>query len=160
MLKNLYKLRGLITMANMLQTALKVMGFTDDEENDQDIDIENSEIPVKQRRNVISMRNDEDKHIKERQPTVIHIEPKEFEDVRVITQGLQNHAIITVNLGFLNDELRRRIIDFVSGAVYALDGSLMKLADMVYLLAAKEVRLQEEGEAFNSNISRQKWMSE
>lgn len=147
-------------MANMLQTALKVMGFTDDEENDQDIDIENSEIPVKQRRNVISMRNDEDKHIKERQPTVIHIEPKEFEDVRVITQGLQNHAIITVNLGFLNDELRRRIIDFVSGAVYALDGSLMKLADMVYLLAAKEVRLQEEGEAFNSNISRQKWMSE
>ena len=147
-------------MANVLQTALRVMGFTDDEEHDQGIDIENSRASVKQRHNVISLSNDEDKHIKERQPTVIHIAPKEFEDVRKITQGLQNQAIITVNLGLLNDELRKRIIDFVSGAVYALDGSLMKLADVVYLLAAKGVRLQEEGEAFKSNISRQKWMSE
>lgn len=102
------------------------------------------------------MRNDENKHNKEHRPTIIHTVPKEFEDVREITQGLQNQAIITVNLGLINDELRKRIIDFVSGAVYALDGSLMKLADKVYLLAPKGVRLQEEGEAFNSNLSRQK----
>lgn len=147
-------------MANVLQTALRVMGFVDDEEHDQGLDIENSRISVKQRRNVISLSNDEDTNLKKRQPMVINIVPNEFEDVRRITQGLQNQAIITVNLGLLNDELRKRIIDFVSGTVYALDGSLMKLADMVYLLAAKGVRLQEEGEAFNSNISRQKWMSE
>jgi cell division inhibitor SepF len=146
-------------MANVFQTALKVMGFVDDEEHDQSLAIENSRISVKQKHNLISLSNNEDTNLKKRQPTVINIVPKEFEDVRGITQGLQNQAIITVNLGLLNDELRKRIIDFISGTVYALDGSLMKIADMVYLLAAKGVRLQEEGEAFNSNISRQKWMS-
>jgi cell division inhibitor SepF len=145
-------------MANVLQTAMRVMGFTDDEEHDQDLDIKNSRISVKQRHNVVSLCSDEDTNLKKRQPIVIHIVPNEFEDVRRITQGLQNQAIITVNLGLLDDDLRKRIIDFVSGTVYALDGSLMKIADMVYLLAAKGVRLQEEGETFNSNLSRQKWM--
>ncbi|SPF56929.1 Cell division protein SepF (fragment) [Candidatus Desulfosporosinus infrequens] len=39
--------------------------------------------------------------------------------------------------------LSKRIFDFASGAVYALDGGVLKLADNVYLLAGQGVTLQE-----------------
>ena len=60
-----------------------------------------------------------------------------------IAKRLQNKAIVTINVALVDVALRNRIIDFVSGSVYALDGGIMKLADNVYLLADQGVTLQE-----------------
>jgi len=54
--------------------------------------------------------------------------------------------------------LSKRVIDFVSGAVYALDGGVMKLADNVYLLAGQGVALQERDSSnflWSKNLNKQ-----
>jgi len=120
-------------MSNMLNAALDLMGFRDMDEEDS------SEIETMSKKNgkKISLLS------KTSQPTIVHITPKAFDDVMDITKRLQDKIIVTINLALLDVALSKRIIDFVSGAVYALDGGIMKLADNVYLLAGQEVTLQE-----------------
>ena len=77
------------------------------------------------------------------QPTIVHISPKAFNEVMDIAKRLQNKTIVTMNLVLVDEALRNEILDFASGAVYALDGGVMKLGDNVYLLAGQGVTLQE-----------------
>lgn len=121
-------------MSNLLNTALDFMGFLDAEENEVYKQETNSK---KNNKSLVSMLP------KTSQPTIIHSSPKAFEDVIDIAKRLQDRKIVTINLSLVGEELSIRIIDFVSGAVYALDGEIMKLADNVYLLAGQGVILQE-----------------
>jgi len=77
------------------------------------------------------------------QPIIVHITPKAFDDVMDLVKRLQNKTIVTINLALVDVALSNRIIDFANGAVYALDGGVLKLADNVYLLAGQGVTLQE-----------------
>lgn len=125
-------------MSNILNTALNFMGFLDiDEEEDLEI---KSTHPPNNKKNISLLP-------KTPQPTVIHVTPETFEDVTVITKRLQDKMIVTINLGLVNETLCERIIDFLCGAVYGLDGGILKLADKVYLLTYQGVTLQERGSA-------------
>lgn len=120
----------------MLNTALNAMGFLNtDEDEDDGFEIET--MPRKNNEKIVSLQP------KKLQPTIEHITPMAFDDVMDITKRLQNKTIVTINLELVDSALSQRIIDFVSGSVYALDGGVMKLADNVYLLAGQGVTLQE-----------------
>jgi len=125
----------------MLNTALNAMGFLNtEEEEEEDEDDDGFEIETMSRKNnekIVSLQP------KKSKPTIVHITPAAFDDVMDITKRLQNKTIVTINLELVDVELSQRIIDFVSGSVYALDGGVMKLADNVYLLAGQGVTLQE-----------------
>jgi len=121
-------------MSNFLNAALDFMGFLDTDGED------GLEIETTTRRNnekVVSLPS------KTSQPTIVHITPNAFDDVKDIAKRLQNKTIITINLASVDLALSKRIFDFVSGVVYALDGEIMKLADNVYLFAGQGVTLQE-----------------
>jgi len=113
----------------MFNTALDLMGFLSEEEEEQEED--NSS------RKIVSLPP------KTPQPTIVHMVPKTFDEVMGITKRLQNQTIVTINLTMVDVALSDRIFNFVSGAVYALDGGVMKLADHVYLLAGQGVTLKE-----------------
>jgi cell division inhibitor SepF len=129
-----HKLKGVQKMSNFLNAALDFMGFLDTDGED------GLEIETTTRRNnekVVSLPS------KTSQPTIVHITPNAFDDVKDIAKRLQNKTIITINLASVDLALSKRIFDFVSGVVYALDGEIMKLADNVYLFAGQGVTLQE-----------------
>ena len=117
----------------MLNTALNFMGFLDTEEEDFEIET----MSRKNNEKIVSLQP------KKSQPTIVHITPTAFDDVMDIAKRLRNKTIVTINLELVDVELSQRIIDFVSGSVYALDGGVMKLGDNVFLLAGQGVTLQE-----------------
>jgi len=120
-------------VSNMLNTALNFMGFLDTEEEEFEIET----MSRKSNEKIISLQP------KKSQPTIVHITPTAFDDVMDIAKRLRNKTIVTINLELVDVELSQRIIDFVSGSVYALDGGVMKLGDNVFLLAGQGVTLQE-----------------
>lgn len=81
------------------------------------------------------------------------IAPSHFPDAKEIGDRLKGSQPVIVNLQAADRELERRMIDFCSGAAYALGGSMDKVADHVFLLTPTNVevspeekrRLQERG---------------
>ena len=121
-------------MSNMLNAALDFMGFRD-KDGDDGFEIET--MSRENHKNYVSLPS------KTSQPTIVHITPKAFDDVMDIAKRLQDKTIVTINLALVDVALSKRIIDFASGSVYALNGGVMKLAENVYLLAGQGVTLKE-----------------
>ena len=59
------------------------------------------------------------------------IRPKTFEDSRLIADSIKEKKVVTFSLEFLEFEVGQRVIDFVSGAAYAMDAHLSKVTDKV-----------------------------
>ena len=59
------------------------------------------------------------------------IRPKVFEDSRLIADAIKENKIVTFSLEFLEYEVGQRVIDFVSGAAYAMNAHLSKVTDKV-----------------------------
>lgn len=81
------------------------------------------------------------------------VAPTQFSDAQEIGDRLKSSLPVIVNLQGADRELSRRMIDFCSGATYALGGGMEKVADQVFLLTPSNVevsaeekrRLQERG---------------
>ena len=74
---------------------------------------------------------------------VIIIDPIHFEEVRDYVEHLKKHPLI-VRLNHLELDEARRIVDFMSGATYAIDGNMRKLADMIFFFAPQSVTIEGE----------------
>jgi cell division inhibitor SepF len=81
------------------------------------------------------------------------VEPADFGDAKEIGDRFKAGQPVIVTLQGRPDELRRRLVDFCSGVVYVLDGSMKQVTKGVYLLTPSNVevsaeekrRLQEQG---------------
>lgn len=81
------------------------------------------------------------------------VAPGGFSDAQQIGDRLKASQPVILNLEAADRELARRMIDFCSGATYAMGGSMDKVADQVFLLTPSNVevsaeerrRLQERG---------------
>ena len=66
-------------------------------------------------------------------------EPHEFEEVQMIGDDFKENIPVIINLQNTNQDLSKRIIDFCSGLTYALDGSIRKVADRVFLITPQNI---------------------
>lgn len=72
------------------------------------------------------------------------VAPTQFGDIPQAADRLKGGQPVIVNLQGVNRELSRRIVDFVSGATYALGGRMDKVADLVFLLTPSNVEVSAE----------------
>lgn len=79
------------------------------------------------------------------------VEPKSFNDAEQIGGKFKNDTPVIVNLQNIDRELAKRLIDFVSGLTYGLDGGIQRVAEMVFLLTPANVEVSAED---------RKWMRE
>ena len=70
---------------------------------------------------------------------VVVVQLERFEESQEIANHLRSKKPVVVNLEKLEKETARRVIDFVSGAVYALGGSIQKVAGGIFLIAPYNV---------------------
>ncbi|MGM0419583.1 MAG: cell division protein SepF [Bacillota bacterium] len=112
-------------------------GFTDDEQLD-DYD-EYTEEAIAENPDKINSANGkkEDKRVIKLSRTrdvkmVVH-SPESFDDVREIVDDLKNSRAVILNLEERDRVLARRFIDFLSGSVYALNGSTQKIGTGVFI---------------------------
>jgi cell division inhibitor SepF len=70
-----------------------------------------------------------------------------FNDARMAADGLKGGQQQIVNLERATPQMAERIVDFLSGVTYALDGFVEKIADKVYLFAPANVQVELDGGA-------------
>lgn len=68
-------------------------------------------------------------------------EPKSYDEAQLIADEIRNRRSVVVNLQRVRSDLGLRIVDFLSGTVYALNGSISKLGPNIYLCAPESVEV-------------------
>lgn len=77
----------------------------------------------------------------EREEEVVFIEPDSFSEVQKIVDSLQKGTAMIVKLEDLSVEEAGRVLNFISGAVYALDGDTEKLGEKIFLFTPSRVQI-------------------
>lgn len=80
----------------------------------------------------------------QKQLKVVVAEPKIFEDVQGLADNLKNRRPVIVNLEKAEPELAKRVVDFISGATYALNGSLQKVGSGIFLFVPSNMDISSE----------------
>jgi cell division inhibitor SepF len=73
--------------------------------------------------------------------------PRSFNDAQSIADKFKESVPVIVNLQGTDVELSKRLIDFSSGLTYALNGSMQRVADKVFLLTPRNVEVSAEERA-------------
>ncbi len=75
---------------------------------------------------------------------VFIIEINDFDEAQIIGDNFKKEIPVIVNLQSANPELSKRIIDFCSGLTYALEGSIQRAADRVFLITPYNVEVASD----------------
>ena len=75
---------------------------------------------------------------------VFIIEVNDFDEAQIIGDNFKKEIPVIVNLQSSNPELSKRIIDFCSGLTYALEGSIQRAADRVFLITPYNVEVASD----------------
>lgn len=111
--------------------------FFNTEEEYEYIEVEESDYSAsnaKPNKNVVSLSAVQ-------QPTskVILCEPKSYDEVQEIADHLLNKKAVVINLQRLEHTQAKRIVDFLSGTVYAIKGDIQKLGIATFLCTPENV---------------------
>ena len=84
------------------------------------------------------------------------IKPDRFEAVTQIAEHLLAHKTVVLNLEETNKETIRRIIDFMSGVAFAIEGNIKRVASSTYVITPKNVEVSGEQQAREDGAPAQK----
>jgi cell division inhibitor SepF len=142
-------------MAGVWKKTLQYLGLVEDEELedlDEDPDAAGPELePVarRHRSEVATPARTETvvRSIPHRQTSLAAIhraEPKRFDEAREIGERYRRGVPVIMNLQGTEDPVARRLVDFASGLVFALDGKIEPVAQRVYLLTPANMEVSAE----------------
>lgn len=69
-------------------------------------------------------------------------QPDSFDDVQSVADQLKKHIGVVVNLESLERGEARRVVDFLSGTVYALEGEMQQVSAQVVMFVPRETRIE------------------
>ena len=72
---------------------------------------------------------------------VVVIQPESFDEAREIADHLKDRKPVVVNLELVDKEVAHKIFDFLSGAIYALGGTIQRISTNIYLIAPYNVAI-------------------
>lgn len=61
------------------------------------------------------------------------VEPRTYSEAKTIAQHIFRNEVVIVNFHRVEEEQARRIVDFLTGAVYALDGDIQRIGNEMFL---------------------------
>lgn len=132
---------------NFVNKMWKILGVENEDEYDMD-EFDSSDAPVEDREFTLNTNNSKKNKVVGmpgvQQVKVIISQPNSFEQSEEICEHLKEKKSIIVNLEYVNKDVARRIIDFISGAVYALDGNIQKISNSIFLVAPYNYEITNE----------------
>lgn len=75
------------------------------------------------------------------------IEPEGFEECPKLVDSLKSRKPVIINLEKIDSDTARKIFDFLSGATYALNGNVQKVANNIFIFAPDNVDISSTSEA-------------
>lgn len=112
--------------------------YTDDEQ-ELDQEMEGKELPAlenqqrKDKGNIVSLSSVQS------QSKVILLEPHSYDEVQEIADYLKNRKAVVINVQRISRDQAKRIVDFLSGTVYAIGGDIQKLGNNIFLCTPDNV---------------------
>lgn len=70
---------------------------------------------------------------------LVVIEPKSFDECPKLVDNLKAKKPVIINLEKVESDVARKIFDFLSGATYALNGNVQKVANNIFIFAPENV---------------------
>jgi len=131
-------------MAKLIDKVIGIMGFTDEEpeedifeENEREKNAQEGVGPSRKNAPVVSIHT-------QKQMRVVVMEPNSFEEAQNIADQLKTRRPVIVNLENAEKVLAKRIVDFISGTTYALNGNMQKVGNGIFLFVPNNVDISGE----------------
>jgi len=75
---------------------------------------------------------------------VVVCEPETFDEVQVLADHLKNRKQIILNFEHTAPEVSQKIIDFISGTTYALEGNSQQLGNNMFIFTPSNVEISKD----------------
>ncbi len=73
-------------------------------------------------------------------------EPRIYEDSLNIATHLRENKPVVINLKYLDSQSGKRLIDFVCGTAYAINGHMMKIGENIFLFTPEHVLIADQSQ--------------
>lgn len=115
----------------------RFFGISNDDEleNDEEYAAQSNEnnenVPLNSvsRDNVVSIKSG----LNSSKSKIVLYEPRVYSDAKDVAQNLLNNKAVVINFSRMEDDSARRIVDFITGTVYALNGEIQRIGDRIFL---------------------------
>jgi len=137
-------------MSALINKMLNLVGF-DNEEELMDEEVYNSNETQKNQENLKGNYNPFKKNGKvvnlsdANQLKLVVMQPTSFDDAQDVCDHLKEKKPVVINLEYADKDTARRLIDFLSGAVYGVDGHIQKVSTTIFLIVPYNVDVLSEG---------------
>ncbi|KYD08165.1 cell division protein SepF [Heyndrickxia sporothermodurans] len=109
--------------------------YTEDEKLDNEMEPEQYPKTQQQKQNVVSLQS------VQKSSKVILVEPRVYAEAQEIADHLKNRRAVVVNLQRIDRDQAKRIIDFLSGTVYAIGGDIQRIGTDIFLSTPDNVEV-------------------
>ena len=114
-----------------------------EDEDVYDYDYEEEEPEVEEKRSFIK-KNKVVQMPQQQSIKMVISQPTSFEQSEEICGFLKEKKSVIVNLEYVNKDVARRIVDFISGGVYSLDAHIQKVSNSIFLVAPTNYEITNE----------------
>ena len=87
-----------------------------------------------------------------KQQEVVLFHAKTFADATKAADELREKKAVILNMENVDKALTRRVVDFLSGCVYALNGKVKKIAQATYLFCPHSMNIVGDLESFQGEV--------
>ena len=91
-------------------------------------------------------------NINSNKPSVVLFRPTSFNDASQAADDLRDKKAVIVNMENVDKGVARRVVDFLSGCAYALDGKVKKIAQATYLFCPNSMDVAGDLEAIQAEV--------
>ena len=128
--------------------------YEDEEDYEEDFELEKPFVETKEERKTRGRKREEDDMERDYADTsrdkvvnintttqlqVVLVKPEKFQDASAIADHLRDKRTVVLNLESANKDVARRMVDFLSGAAYAQEGKIKKVAVATYIITPYNV---------------------
>jgi len=107
--------------------------------------------PQTSKQNVVSLQSIQ------KSSKVILSEPRVYAEAQEIADQLKNRRAVVVNLQSIQKDQAKRIVDFLSGTVYAIGGDIQRIGTNIFLCTPDNVDVSGSISEFVSDEDHQRW---
>lgn len=122
-----------------LKTKLKSFFFLDEaydyEEDSLEEPVQNTRQSQNTKQNVVSLQS------VQKSSKVILSEPRVYAEAQDVADHLKNRRAVVVNLQRIDQDQAKRIVDFLSGTVYAIGGDIQRIGVCIFLCTPDNVEV-------------------
>ena len=134
----------------MMNKVLDFLGI-EQEENDDDkldnkyiYDYEDEDEDEEQERKLFGKKNKVVNMPQTQQVKMVVFQVTSFDQAETICNLLKEKQSVVVSFEYVNKDVARRVVDFISGAAHALDGHIQKVSNAIFILAPYNYEIANE----------------